>query len=86
MMGDRLMMQESLFYQFRLDDHVPAYHMLRVIDRFLDLDFDLDALRRIPLPRRSGTWPENTALMSAVKYLVARERPLRGAAPGDDRA
>ena len=25
------------FYQFRLDDHVPADHMLRGIDRFLDL-------------------------------------------------
>ena len=38
MMGDRLVMQESLFYQFRLDDHIPADHMLRGIDRFLDLD------------------------------------------------
>lgn len=42
MMGDRLIRQESLFYQFRLDDHVPIDHMLRAIDRFLDLD----ALRR----------------------------------------
>src|SRR5258708_19999033 len=31
-------MQESLFYQFWLDDHVPADHMLRTIDRFVDLD------------------------------------------------
>ncbi len=38
MMGDRLVVQESLFYQFRLDDHVPAGHMLRAIDRFVDLD------------------------------------------------
>jgi len=38
MMGDRLVMQESLFYQFRLDEHVPADHMLRAIDRFVDLD------------------------------------------------
>jgi Transposase and inactivated derivatives len=38
MLGDRLVMQESLFYQFRLDDHVPADHMLRAIDRFVDLD------------------------------------------------
>ena len=38
MMGDRLAMQESLFYQFRLDDHVPADHMLRAIARFVDLD------------------------------------------------
>jgi transposase len=37
MMGDRLVMQESLFYEFRLDDHVPADHLLRRIDRFLDL-------------------------------------------------
>jgi transposase len=37
MMGDRLVMQESLFYRFRLDDHVPADHMLRAIDRFVDL-------------------------------------------------
>jgi transposase len=27
----------QLFYDFRLDDHVPADHMLRGIDRFLDL-------------------------------------------------
>jgi hypothetical protein len=38
MMGDRLVMQECLFYQFRLDDHVPADHLLRAVDRFVDLD------------------------------------------------
>ena len=36
MMGDRLVTQESLFYRFRLDDHIPADHMLRAIDRFVD--------------------------------------------------
>ena len=51
MMGDRLVMQESLFYQFRLDDHVPADHMLRAIDRFLDLD----RLRRHLAPFYSTT-------------------------------
>src|SRR3954467_13620757 len=51
MMGDRLVMQESLFYQFRLDDHVPADHMLRAIDRFLDLD----GLRRHLTPFYSTT-------------------------------
>jgi hypothetical protein len=40
MMGDRLVMQESLFYQFRLDDHIPADHMLRAIDRFVDLEWE----------------------------------------------
>ena len=38
MMGDRLATQESLFYHFRLTDHTPADHMLRAIDRFVDLD------------------------------------------------
>ena len=38
MMGDRLVMQECLFYEFRLDDHVPGDHLLRRIDCFLDLD------------------------------------------------
>ena len=32
MMGDRLVRQETLFHQFRLDDHIPADHMLRGID------------------------------------------------------
>jgi transposase len=35
MMGERLMMQESLFYEFRLEDHVPCDHVLRRIDRFV---------------------------------------------------
>ena len=51
MMGDRLVMQESLFYRFRLDDHVPADHMLRAIDRFLDLE----GLRRHLAPFNSAT-------------------------------
>jgi hypothetical protein len=34
MLGDRLVIQESLFYQFRLDDHVPADYLLRTIDRW----------------------------------------------------
>jgi transposase len=38
MMGDRQVAQESLFYQFRLDNHIPSDHMLRAIDRFVDLD------------------------------------------------
>jgi len=36
MMGERLVMQESLFYEFRLEDHVPSDHLLRRIDRFVD--------------------------------------------------
>ena len=38
MMGDRQVMQGALFYKFSLEEHVPASHMLRSIDRFVDLD------------------------------------------------
>ena len=37
MMGDRAVAQESLFYSFNLERHVPADHLLRSIDRFVDL-------------------------------------------------
>src|SRR4030095_17193525 len=37
MMGERLVMQDSLFYEFRLEEHVPTDHRLRAIDRFVDL-------------------------------------------------
>jgi transposase len=37
MMGERTVMQEALFYGFSLERHVPNDHMLRSIDRFVDL-------------------------------------------------
>src|SRR5277367_3892251 len=37
MMGQRSGKQDRLFYSFNLDGHVPADHMLRSIDRYLDL-------------------------------------------------
>jgi len=37
MMGQQPGGQKQLFYPFNLDDHVPAYHLLRGIDRFIDL-------------------------------------------------
>ena len=42
MMGARQVDQVALFYEFSLDRHVPADHLLRSIDRFVELD----ALRR----------------------------------------
>jgi transposase len=38
MMGDRRVDQAALFYEFSLERHVPADHMLRAIDRFVDLE------------------------------------------------
>jgi transposase len=37
MMGERTVMQEALFYGFSLEQHVPTDHLLRSIDRFVDL-------------------------------------------------
>jgi transposase len=38
MMGERRSTQDALFYEFSLERHVPAEHLLRSIDRFVDLD------------------------------------------------
>lgn len=38
MMGERRIEQPALFYEFSLDGHVPQDHLLRAIDRFVDLE------------------------------------------------
>ena len=45
MMGERTVMQESLFYSFNLERHVPDDHLLRRIDRFVDLSDIREHLR-----------------------------------------
>lgn len=45
MMGERRVAQEPLFYEFSLDRHVPADHLLRAIDRFVDLSGMREHLR-----------------------------------------
>jgi len=37
MMGDRQVVQGALFYEFSLERHVPADHVLRAIDRQVEL-------------------------------------------------
>jgi transposase len=37
MMGPQQVAQGALFYEFSIEDHVPADHLLRRIDRFVDL-------------------------------------------------
>ena len=49
MMGKRTVVQEALFYEFSLERHVPCDHLLRSIDRFVDLIVRCYA----PLPSRS---------------------------------
>jgi len=38
-------MQEALFYSFSLEDHVPQSHLLRAVDRFVDLSGIREKLR-----------------------------------------
>ena len=37
MMGERQVHQDALFYEFSLERHVPERHLLRSIDRFVEL-------------------------------------------------
>jgi transposase len=37
MMGARQVEQNALFYEFSVEGHVPADHLLRSVDRFVDL-------------------------------------------------
>ena len=37
MMGERTVAQEALFYEFSIERHVPTDHLVRAIDRFVDL-------------------------------------------------
>ena len=36
---------ESLFYYFRLEDHIPDDHLLRLVDRHIDFAFVREALK-----------------------------------------
>jgi hypothetical protein len=38
MMGERQVQQDALFCEFSLERHVPAEHLVRSIDRFVELD------------------------------------------------
>src|SRR5947199_405252 len=71
MMGERRVRQDALFYEFSLEDHVPAGHLLRSIDRFVELD----GLRRELAPfysaiGRPSIDPELMIRMLIVGYCL----------------
>ena len=79
MMGERQVDQGSLFYEFCLERHVPDEHMLRSIDRFVDLE----GVRRHLAPFYSTTGrpsidPELLIRMLIVGYCcgIRSERRL----------
>jgi transposase len=79
MMGHQRVEQAALFYEFSLEQHVPADHMLRSIDRFVDLA----GLRRELSPfystiGRPSIAPELMIRMLLVSYCfgIRSERRL----------
>ena len=78
MMG-RQMAQGSLFYGFRLDDHVPGDHLLRRIDGLLDFGFVREALAdSYSAAGRPSIDPELMLRMLLIGYLfgIRSERRL----------
>lgn len=71
MMGPRQVAQGALFYEFSIEDHVPQDHMLRAMDRFVDLS----GIRRHLAPYYSSTGrpsvdPELMIRMLLVGYSM----------------
>ena len=85
MMGSRQIEQGVLFYNFSLDAHVPADHLLRSIDRFVELS----ELRRDLAPFYSPTGRPSVAPELMIRMLIigycfghsVRTAALRGGPP-----
>ena len=83
MMGEQRGNQQRLFYSFNLDEHVPADHLLRGINQFLDLT----DLRAYLAPFYSHTGrpsidPELMIRMLIVGYCFGRVERRFGIKPG----
>ena len=81
MTGERTVAQEALFYSFSLENHVPADHMPRSIDRFVDLSGIRDFLASYySSAGRPSVDPELMIRMLIVGYCfgIRSERRLCG--------
>ncbi len=79
MMGPRQVDQAALFYEFSLERHVPASHLLRSIDRFVDLsDLRRDLAPFYSTTGRPSVDPELMIRMLIVGYCfgIRSERRL----------
>lgn len=79
MMGERRVVQEALFYAFSLEEHVPDDHLLRAIDRFVDLGGIREHLRPFySTTGRPSIDPELMIRMLIVGYCfgIRSERRL----------
>src|SRR6516162_10316380 len=72
MMGHRQVEQAALFYEFSLDKHIPADHLLRSIDRFVELGDVRRELRQFySSTGRPSVDPELMIRMLIVGYCFA---------------
>jgi transposase len=67
MMGDRQVMQEGLFYEFSIEKHVPEDHLLRSIDRFVDLE----SIRALLKPFYASTGRPSVDPELMIRMLIA---------------
>ena len=67
MMGPKQVAQASLFYRFSIEDHVPGDHLLRRIDRFVDLS----DTRRFLAPYYSSTGRPSIDPELMIRMLIA---------------
>jgi transposase len=74
MMGERTVAQEALFYSFSLENHVPADHMLRSIDRFVDLSGIRDLLSAYALSGGCARRCISTWAIGGFAGLVSKAR------------
>jgi hypothetical protein len=82
MMGERRVIQEALFYGFSLERHVPDDHLLRKIDRFVDLSGLASSARdaSTAVRRRNNTALAFTWLIDRVEvapFLVVTTPEMR---------
>jgi transposase len=78
MMGEQSR-TEPLFYYFRLEDQIPAHHLLRRIDRYVDFSFVRERLRgAYSHMGRPSIDPEILLRLLLVGYLygITSERRL----------
>ena len=68
----RQVAQGALFYRFRLDDHVPADHLLRRIDALFDLVFVRDALAASSSPVNNALRRRTAWVSGACKYWFSQ--------------
>jgi len=73
MMGHRQVEQAALFYEFSLARHIPVDHLLRSIDKFVDLE---DLRREL---ERSMRKPRQARQLAAQWNSLPFRRPLLGA-------